>query len=128
MAAGPVSVTQPAFVDLHCHTRASFDCLAPVGRVVRAAGERGLTHLAITDHDRIDGALEARELAPQGLTVIVGQEVKTTAGDLICLFLDEPIPAGLSAAETIAATRDQGGLVGIPHPFDRFRGSLLRDP
>jgi predicted metal-dependent phosphoesterase TrpH len=87
-----------------------------------------LTHLAITDHDRIEGALEARALAPAELTVIVGEEVRTTAGDLICLFLQEAIPPGLSAEEAIAAARAQGGLVGIPHPFDRLRGSLLRDP
>ena len=116
-----------AFVDLHCHTRASFDCLSAPGAVVKAAAERGLTHLAITDHDRIDGALEARDLAPAGLTVIVGEEVKTADGDLICLFLERAIPPGLSASETIAAARDQGGLVGIPHPFDRLRGSLLRE-
>ena len=67
------------------------------------------------------------DLAPAGLTVIVGEEVKTTEGDLICVFLDRAIPPGLSAAETIAAAREQGGLVGIPHPFDRMRGSLLRD-
>jgi predicted metal-dependent phosphoesterase TrpH len=121
-------VTGRAFVDLHCHTRASFDCLSAPGAVVRAAAERGLTHLAITDHDRIDGALEARRLAPAGLTVIVGEEVKTRDGDLICLFLDAAIPPGLSAAETIASAREQGGLVGIPHPFDRLRGSLLRHP
>lgn len=96
--------------------------------MVRAAAERGLTHLAITDHDRIDGALEARELAPDGLTVIVGEEVRTRDGDLICIFLDKAIPPGLSAVETIAAAREQGGLVGVPHPFDRLRGSLLRDP
>jgi hypothetical protein len=116
-----------AFVDLHCHTRASFDCLSAPGAVVKAAVERGLTHLAITDHDRIDGALEARDLAPTGLTVIVGEEVKTTDGDLICLFLERAIPPGMSAADTIAAAREQGGLVGIPHPFDGLRGSLLRD-
>jgi predicted metal-dependent phosphoesterase TrpH len=121
-------VTAPAFVDLHCHTRASFDCLSAPATVVRAAAERGLTHLAITDHDRIDGAFEAREVAPPGLTVIVGEEVKTREGDLICLFLREAIPAGLSAADAIIATREQGGLVGIPHPFDRFRGSMLRHP
>lgn len=115
------------FVDLHCHTRASFDCLSLPGAVVRAAAERGLTHLAITDHDRIDGALEARELAPRGLTVLVGEEVKTRDGDLICVFLESAIPPGLSAVETIAAAREQGALVGIPHPFDRLRGSLLRD-
>jgi hypothetical protein len=116
-----------AFVDLHCHTRASFDCLSAPGAVVRAAAERGLTHLAITDHDRIDGALEARALAPPGLTVLVGEEVKTRDGDLICVHLETAIPPGLSAVETIAAAREQGALVGIPHPFDRLRGSLFRD-
>ncbi len=63
---------------------------------------------------------------PPGLTVIVGEEVKTSEGDLICVFLERAIPPGLSAAETIAAAREQGGLVGIPHPFDTFRGSLAR--
>jgi predicted metal-dependent phosphoesterase TrpH len=116
-----------AFVDLHCHTRASFDCLSKPVDVVRAASSRGLTHLAITDHDRIDGALEARAAAPAGLTIIVGEEVKTADGDLVCVFLERAIPPGLSAAETVAEARAQGGLVGIPHPFDRMRGSLLRD-
>jgi predicted metal-dependent phosphoesterase TrpH len=116
-----------AFVDLHCHTSASFDSLAEPARVVRTAAARGLTHLAITDHDRIDGALAARDHAPAGLTVIVGEEVKTAAGDLVCLFLAEAIPPGLSPEETIAAVREQGGLVGIPHPFDRYRNSLARD-
>jgi predicted metal-dependent phosphoesterase TrpH len=120
-------MTNRAFVDLHCHTKASFDCLSAPKAVVRAAVERGLTHLAITDHDRIEGALEARKLAPEGLTVIVGEEVKTRDGDLICLFLERAIPPGLSAEETISAAREQGALVGIPHPFDRLRGSLLRD-
>jgi hypothetical protein len=98
--------------------------------LVRTAAARGLTHLAITDHDRIDGALEARDRAAEdapGLTVIVGEEVRTLDGDLICLFLDRAIPPGLAAVDAIAEARAQGGLVGIPHPFDRFRGSLLRD-
>jgi predicted metal-dependent phosphoesterase TrpH len=116
-----------AFVDLHCHTSASFDSLASPRDVMRAAAARGITHLAITDHDRIDGALRARDEAPEGLTVLVGEEVKTTDGDLICVFLEQPIPPGLSPAETIAAAREQGALVGIPHPFDRFRNSLLRE-
>jgi predicted metal-dependent phosphoesterase TrpH len=118
------------FADLHTHSRASFDSLASPASLVRTAARHGLTHLAITDHDRIDGALEARalaaELAPE-LTVIVGEEVRTADGDLICLFLDEAIPPGLPAADAIARARAQGGLVGVPHPFDRFRGSLLRD-
>ncbi|HEX5589258.1 MAG TPA: PHP domain-containing protein [Candidatus Limnocylindrales bacterium] len=115
-----------AFIDLHCHTSASFDSLASPRAVVQAAARRGLTHLAITDHDRIEGALEARDAAPDGLTVLIGEEIRTRDGDLIAVFLSEAVPPGLSASETIAAIRAQGGLVGIPHPFDRFRGSLSR--
>ena len=116
------------FVDLHCHTNASFDSLSDPGAVVRAAATRGLTHLAITDHDRIDGALKARDAAPAELTVIVGEEVRTADGDLIALFLTEAVEPHQPARETIEAVRAQGGLVGIPHPFDRFRGSMLKDP
>jgi predicted metal-dependent phosphoesterase TrpH len=117
-----------AFVDFHCHTSASFDSLASPASVVRAAADRGLTHLAITDHDRIDGALAARTAAPDGLTVIVGEEIRTTDGDLIALFIHRVVQPGMSARDTIAQVRAQGGLVGIPHPFDRFRSSMLTDP
>jgi predicted metal-dependent phosphoesterase TrpH len=119
-----------AFADLHTHSRASFDSLASAEAMLRTAASRGLTHLAITDHDRIDGALAARELArdvaPE-VTVLVGEEIKTVEGDLVALHLTEAVPPGLSADEAISAVRSQGGLVGIPHPFDRFRGSLLRE-
>lgn len=114
------------FIDLHCHTSASFDSLADPRKVAEAAASRGLTHLIITDHDRIDGALRARDAAPAGLTVIIGEEVKTADGDLICAFLETAIEPGLPADETIAAARAQGALVGIPHPFDRVRGSLSK--
>jgi predicted metal-dependent phosphoesterase TrpH len=117
-----------AFVDLHCHTSVSFDCLASPESVVEAAAKRGITHLAVTDHDRIEGALRARDAAPDGLTVIVGEEVKTADGDLVALFLERAVAPGRPARDTSAAGRDQGGLVGIPHPFDRYRGSMLRDP
>jgi predicted metal-dependent phosphoesterase TrpH len=116
-----------AFVDLHCHTRASFDSLSDPVKVARTAQRRGLTHLAITDHDTIDGALRARDARVDGLSIIVGEEVKTAAGDLICLFLERAVPPGLPIAETIAAVREQGGLVGVPHPFDGYRNSVLRD-
>jgi len=128
MTPGRPSADLPrAFVELHCHTAASFDSLAGWRSVLSAAAARGITHLAITDHDRIDAALEARAGAPAGLNVIVGEEVRTTDGDLICLFLREAVRPGRTATETIAAVREQGGLVGIPHPFDRLRGSLLND-
>lgn len=112
-----------AFVDLHCHSSASFDCLASPRALVDKAARVGLTHLAITDHERLDGAFRARDLAPPGLTVIVGEEVRTTSGDLIGLYLERPVPPGLSPPEAAAAIREQGGLVGLPHPFDRFRSS-----
>ncbi|HET7028614.1 MAG TPA: PHP domain-containing protein [Candidatus Limnocylindrales bacterium] len=120
-----MDVPTRAFVDLHCHTSASFDSLAHPAAVARAAAARGLTHLAITDHGTIDGALRARDAAPSTLHVLVGEEIRTTAGDLIAVFLERAIPAGLSPSDAIAAVREQGGLVGIPHPFDRRRGSLL---
>jgi predicted metal-dependent phosphoesterase TrpH len=76
----------------------------------------------VTDHDRIDGALRARDAAPDGLTIIVGEEVTTSDGDLIAAFLERAVPPGLTALDAIAAIREQGGLVGVPHPFDRSRG------
>ena len=124
MTAAGALPRQRAYVDLHCHTSSSFDSLADPRSVVRAAAARGLTHLAITDHDRIDGALRARDAAPGGLTVIIGEECRTADGDLICVFLQRPVAPGRPALQTIAEVRAQGGLVGIPHPFDRFRNSM----
>jgi predicted metal-dependent phosphoesterase TrpH len=117
------------FVDLHCHTSASFDSLASPEAVVRAAAARGLTHLAVTDHDTIDGGLAAAEAARAEslpLQVIVGQEIRTPSGDLIGTFLRETVPSHLPMAEAIAAVHAQGGLAGIAHPYDRLRGSLAR--
>ncbi len=96
--------------------------------MVTRAAELGLTHLAITDHDTLEGALAAADVAPAGLEVIVGCEVNTQEGDLVFLFLRQLLPAGLSESEAIDAGREQGALIGIPHPFDRSRRSLLRDP
>jgi predicted metal-dependent phosphoesterase TrpH len=112
-----------SFVDLHAHSSASFDSLAAPGRLVERARRLGLTHLAITDHERLDGAQRAAQLAGDDLQVIVGEEIRTRDGDLIGLFLERAVPPGLSAAETAAAIREQGGLVGLPHPFDSFRSS-----
>jgi predicted metal-dependent phosphoesterase TrpH len=121
------STSARVIVDLHCHTNASFDSLSNPLAVVRAAATRGITHLAITDHDRIDGAQRARDARVPGITVLVGSEVRTREGDLIALFIEQPITAGLPVREAIAAIRAQGGLVGIPHPFDGWRSSLLAD-
>jgi predicted metal-dependent phosphoesterase TrpH len=115
-----------SLADLHCHTSASFDSLSKPADVARVAAERGLTHLAVTDHDRIDGALAARDAAPAGLTIIIGQEVRTSTGDLIALFVEQPIPPGLAPAEAARRIREQGGVVGLAHPYDRFRAGAAR--
>jgi predicted metal-dependent phosphoesterase TrpH len=110
-------------VDLHMHTDHSGDCATPVEVLLQTALDRGLGAIAITDHNEVSGALEAREVAAgmDGLKVIVGEEIKTAEqGEVIGLFLEEKIPKGLTMAESIAAIREQGGLVYVPHPFDRF--------
>src|SRR3954454_18538974 len=99
-----------AFVDLHTHSRGSFDSLSDPRQMMHAAVSRGLTHLAITDHDRVDVALTAREGPPEGVTAIVGEEVKPLDGHLICLLLEPAIEPGSSASHTIAAARQQGAL------------------
>ncbi len=111
-------------VDLHMHTDHSGDCATPVEVLLQTARDRGLGAIAITDHNEVSGALEARRIAEgmmDDLKVIVAEEVKTAEqGEVIGLFLEEKIPKGLTMAETIAAIREQGGLVYVPHPFDRF--------
>jgi predicted metal-dependent phosphoesterase TrpH/glycosyltransferase involved in cell wall biosynthesis len=107
-------------VDLHMHTNHSHDCATPVDKLLETAKERGLGAIAVTDHNEVSGALEARERA-NGIKVIVGEEVKTAdQGEVIGLFIEEKIPRGLTLQETISAIRDQGGLVYVPHPFDRM--------
>lgn len=122
-----MSLDGRAVLDLHSHTSASFDSLSDPIAHTRAAASRGVTHLAITDHDRVDGALRARDARVPGIEIIVGSEVRTQAGDMIALFVERPLPVGLPPEEAAAAIREQGGLVGIPHPFDTWRGSLLVD-
>jgi predicted metal-dependent phosphoesterase TrpH len=111
-------------VDLHMHTDHSTDCATPVDVLLRTARDRGLGAIAITDHNEVSGALQARRIATEtgeDLKVIVAEEVKTAGqGEVIGLFLQERIPKGLTMAETIAEIRAQGGLVYVPHPFDRF--------
>jgi predicted metal-dependent phosphoesterase TrpH/glycosyltransferase involved in cell wall biosynthesis len=109
--------------DLHMHTDHSPDCATPVEVLLETARYRGLGAIAVTDHNEISGALEARELAERmdGIKVIVAEEVKTAEeGEVIGLFLEEKIPRGLTMAQTIAEIRRQGGLVYVPHPFDRL--------
>jgi glycosyltransferase involved in cell wall biosynthesis len=109
-------------VDLHMHTDHSPDCATPVEVLLAEARARGLGAIAVTDHNEISGALEARAKADgTGLEVIVGEEVKTAEqGEVIGLFLERKIPRGMTLQETIAEIRRQGGVVYVPHPFDRL--------
>jgi predicted metal-dependent phosphoesterase TrpH/glycosyltransferase involved in cell wall biosynthesis len=107
--------------DLHMHTSWSHDCSIEVDELLDHAESEGLGAIAITDHNVFGGALEAIERARgRRLVVIPGEEVKTAGqGEVIGLFLQEEIPRGLSFADTVAAIHAQGGLVYVPHPFDR---------
>jgi glycosyltransferase involved in cell wall biosynthesis len=109
-------------VDLHMHTDHSSDCATPVEVLLATARDQELGAIAVTDHNEISGAFEAAEKAASyGVKVIVGEEVKTASqGEVIGLFLRERIPRGMSLAETVAEIRRQGGVVYVPHPFDRM--------
>src|SRR5579872_1660782 len=109
-------------VDLHLHTNWSHDCSIEVDELLDHAEEQGLGAIAVTDHNVFGGALEAVERArSRKIVVIPGEEVKTAGqGEVIGLFLREEIPRGMSFADTVAAIRAQGGLVYVPHPFDRM--------
>jgi predicted metal-dependent phosphoesterase TrpH/glycosyltransferase involved in cell wall biosynthesis len=121
-ATDPLSNRPWIVCDLHTHTSWSHDCLVEPSELVDHAEQTGLGAIAVTDHNAFGGALEAVGLAQdRELIVIPGEEVKTAGqGEVIGLFLEREIPRGLSFEDTIAAIREQGGLVYLPHPFDRM--------
>jgi predicted metal-dependent phosphoesterase TrpH len=109
-------------VDLHMHTDHSHDCATPVESLLETARDRGLGAIAVTEHNEISGAGAAAAIADQyGVKVILGEEVKTASqGEVIGLFITEKIERGMTLAETVAEIKRQGGLVYVPHPFDRM--------
>lgn len=109
--------------DFHSHTVYSRDCCTTVAEVVRACHETGITCLAVTDHNEIEGALRVRDAAD--FQVIVGEEIFTREGELIGLFLEERIPPRLPFRETAERVRAQGGLTYLPHPVSGIRKSRL---
>lgn len=109
--------------DLHVHTIYSRDSLISLPRLIARCQERGINGVAVADHNSIAGALRLREMAP--FPVIVAEEVRTTEGEVMGLFLTEEIPPGLSPEETVARIKAQGGLVSVPHPWDRLRRSTI---
>ena len=119
-----------AFADFHVHTRYSRDSLMSEDRLIRLALERGLTHVAVTNHNNVEGAVAVRDrVIAQGLEdrlhIILGEEVSTSDGEVVGIFLTETIAPGSSADATADAIHAQGGLVSIPHPYDPFRRSHI---
>lgn len=113
-------------LDLHSHTHRSYDAQIRPADYERAHAAGLIDVIAITDHNTIAGALELREQA--GFPVIVGQEIDTADGELIGLFLEQAVPAGLGAIETAERIRAQGGLVYLQHPFYRLVRARMRGP
>ena len=118
-----MSTNQLLKADLHVHSYRSNDSCSTPSAIVSRCLKTGINCLAITDHNTINGALEIQTIAP--FTVIIGEEIKSSGGDIIGLFLDKAIPPGLTPLETAKAIKAQGGLVMAPHPFDRIRSSTL---
>ncbi|MCB0113237.1 MAG: PHP domain-containing protein [Caldilineaceae bacterium] len=110
-------------VDLHSHTIYSRDCLSKPEAIIAQARAIGLDKLAITEHNNLAGALHVKSLAPD--LIIVGEEIKTTHGEIIAYFVKELVPKGLSPQETIRQLRDQGAVISIPHPLDSLRHSAM---
>lgn len=115
-------------IELHIHTRFSKDSLLPLWVLYLVCKLKKIDCIAITDHNEIAGALKFQHRLKH-MAVIVGEEISSCEGELIGLFLKEQIPAGMTAKETIAEIKSQGGLVYLPHPSDRVREkTVLPEP
>lgn len=112
-------------LDMHTHSEFSPDSRTPIAAQARRIKELGLDVVCATDHNTIEGGLRLREAA-DGFRVIVGAEILSRDGEIIGLFLEKDVPRGLSAEETIARIREQGGVVSVPHPFSRNRLNHIR--
>jgi hypothetical protein len=120
-------------IDLHCHSEASWDCITPLSKIADRCRNLNINVQAITDHNEIWGALQLKELIESQskgesnrLTIIVGEEITTTEGEIIGLFLKEKIKAHLSPEETVEQIKAQGGLVLLPHGFDPLKRGRLK--
>jgi predicted metal-dependent phosphoesterase TrpH len=117
--------------DLHIHTQYSMDCQTPLEKIIKRCQELGISCIAIADHGTTEGALKMQQLAPPSLKIIVAEEILTTQGEIMGMFLKEtiksPQEARITPEEAVKRIREQDGLVNIPHPFETIRGSALKD-
>ena len=107
-------------VETHCHTYHSSDCLMTPRRLIEVCRARGIQRLCVTDHNTTRGAFEIAAVAPD--LVIPGEEIMTSQGELLALFVEREVPSGLEPRETIERLRAQGAVIVVPHPFDYHRG------
>jgi predicted metal-dependent phosphoesterase TrpH len=106
-------------VEFHCHTIFSKDSLTPPEKLLAACRRKGIDRVVVTDHNNIQGALRAKELDPE--RVIVGEEIKTTAGEILAAYMSEEIPRGLPPNEVLDRLEAQGAFISVSHPFDTMR-------
>jgi predicted metal-dependent phosphoesterase TrpH len=111
--------------DLHIHTRYSMDCQTPLDKIIERCQELGINCIAIADHGTAEGGLAMQKIAP--FKVIVAEEILTTEGEIMGMFLKETIPSGITPREAVKRIREQGALVNVQHPFETIRGSALKD-
>lgn len=105
--------------DFHVHTSASPDSLTKPEKLIAACRRKGIDRVVITDHNSIAGALRAKERDPE--RIIIGEEIMTSEGEILAVFVQEEIPAGLTPQETIARLKAQAAFISISHPFDLRR-------
>ncbi len=110
-------------VELHAHTVYSPDSLVSLEDFLAACRRKELNRVAVTDHNTIQGALRLKERAPD--LIIVGEEIRAREGEVLAYFIEREIPKGLPLLETIHRIREQGGVIALPHPCDRARGSAV---
>lgn len=113
-------MTDTLRIEFHCHTIYSKDSLTKPADLIKVCHQRNIDRIVITDHNAIQGALEAKEIDPQ--MVIVGEEIMTTKGELLAAFVSKEVPKGLTPSAAIDALRSQGAFISVSHPFDRLRG------
>jgi predicted metal-dependent phosphoesterase TrpH len=109
--------------DFHIHTQYSMDCSTTLEQVIRTCQDKEINCIAIADHGAIEGALKIQKIAP--FPVIIAEEILTTSGEIMGMFLKELVPSGLSLEESISRIKSQGGLLCAQHPFDKFRKDAL---
>ncbi len=114
--------------DMHVHSHYSSDSVTPVRSIVRNWQRSGILPL-VCDHNTIMGSVKVcNEIwsKEQSIPIIFAEEILTSDGEIIGMFLEREIPPFLSADETLDCIHDQGALAIVPHPFCSFRSSVIR--